>query len=149
VQRTSRTLRWRRQSFDRVTSATVLQLHSFPKLAGLEPIGGNRTQKDVRIGPTEPPVAGSAADGGGGGDAEALVARRPVMARRPACRRPQRRRRRRRRRCRRGSHVVGHVVLDVVAGDIWRTAAKRVWGATPGERNKHYNFSFEAHCMLV
>jgi len=100
----------------------------------------------VRIGATEP-VAGSGTEGGGGGEAEAAVARRPVMARRPAGRRPQRRRRRRRRL--RSSHVVGHVVLDGVAGDIWRTAAQRVSGATPGERHRHHIDSFATRHGII
>ena len=89
--------------------------------------------------------AGSgAADGGRGGgrDAEfAAVARRPVVARRTtACRRPERRRRRRRRLCGSLRHVVGHVVLDVVAGGaVVRTAAHRVRRATPGERRYTYS----------
>ena len=70
----------------------------------------------MRIGaeqPRGPVTRTAAADGGGrgGGDADAWVAWRPVLARRPARRRPERRRRG-------WSCVVGYVILDVIVGDV-------------------------------
>ena len=118
---------------------TVVRLQRVPQSPGLRRVGADRTQQDVRIGaeqPRGPVTRTAAADGGGrgGGEADAWVAWRPVLARRPARRRPERRRRG-------WSCVVGYVILDVIVGDVWWTSAQRVRHATPVERHKHHTNS--------